>query len=92
MRLTYMSVKDEVHQIGENPSIPTQRSGRDDLDQQSNPPTALLNTAPPTDVPNSSGSENFGAQLDDLFTRPDDCFFDATFDWFTWSDQETLGN
>ena len=94
MRLTCMSMEEDVDEIARNPSTSTQetansrRSGADNLEQHSNPPIALLNPALPTSVPNTSGHEDFDAQQDGLFTWSDDGFFDTTFDWFAWTNQE----
>ena len=96
MSLTCMSVKEDVDQMARNASISTQeiansrRSGGDNLDQHSNPPITLLNPAPPTSVPITSGGEDLDAQQDDLFMWSEDCLFNATFDWFAWTNQENL--
>lgn len=89
-----MFVQDEADQDARNPSMPTQerndsrRSGGENLDLHSNSPMAFLDPARPTNGLDTTRGENFDTQLDGLFTWPDDCFVDATFDWFAWSNQE----
>jgi hypothetical protein len=41
-----------------------------------------LSNPPLTNESNNAMGELFEAQQDSLFNWPDDCFFDATFDWF----------
>ncbi|EXJ80875.1 hypothetical protein A1O3_07162 [Capronia epimyces CBS 606.96] len=56
--------------------------------QHSNPPMAFMNAMPSTNMSNASQGQDLDAQLDDLFPWADDRFFDATFDWFAWTNQE----
>ncbi|KAF7553504.1 hypothetical protein G7046_g7088 [Stylonectria norvegica] len=92
-RLIFYS-QDEVDPTSPTPSHSTQESPdsrastRESLDQRLSPPAAPLHSAPSTVLPSTSSHENMETQLDGLFGLPDDCFLDATFDWFSWSSQE----
>jgi len=58
------------------------------LAQDPNSPMTPSNPVTSTETSNSPRGESLDVQSDGLFPSPDDSFFDTTFDWFAWSNEQ----